>query len=157
MKHIKFSGLCFLALLLFTTAQAQVKTQKKETAKAKMPVLITTLGAYKDSMILPADEIKKIIGDSVKVYDINGNQFKVTYYQFVYKRKEFNEDEKTGKAIPVNTMVADYFTSTPLPKIWTNTIKDELKSGEEVYFFDIIAKSKSGDVYYAPNLKLIVR
>ena len=38
-----------------------------------------------------------------------------------------------------------------------NKIKEQLKSGEELYFFDVIAKDTLGRVMYASSLKILIQ
>jgi hypothetical protein len=45
----------------------------------------------------------------------------------------------------------------PLFAIWIKTISEQLKAGEEIFFFDIAVKSTNGRLMFAPNLKLVVR
>lgn len=153
----KFSRLSFIAVFLFITlcAGAQVKPSSKK--EPKLPALITKLGNYKDSVTLPILDVSSLIAMPLKVYDMKGNELIITYYQCYYKRKEFIENEETGKFTPVSTMAADHFTVTPLPKVWITNISEQLKSGEEICFFDIIVKTKNGEVTYAPNLKIIAQ
>jgi len=160
MKHIKILTavllLCFFADQSF--AQQKNKATKPTTAiKIKPPKLFTVLGIAKDSVVMPVEQAKALIGASLKVTDDKNNTLTVTYYQFLYKRKAMTEDEETGKLSPTTSIASDYFTSTPLPEKWTRIIKQELTSGEELYFFDIIAKDAQGHPFYAPSLKIITK
>lgn len=159
MKRILF----FLALILTChNSFSQIKTRPengtKKTIKIKPPHLTTSMGVLKDSIsIAPIDQVKALLGAPLKVTDDVKNTLTVTYYQFYYKRKAIVQDEKTGNYKETSSIVADYFTSTPLPEKWVKLIKDELIAGEEIYFFDIVAKDKEGHVFYAPNLKIITK
>ena len=73
------------------------------------------------------------------------------------EKKTVTEDEQTGKVSPATSMVADRFTATPLPGLWINKIREELKAGEELYFFDVIAKDAKGRVMYASSLKIMIQ
>jgi hypothetical protein len=53
-------------------------------------------------------------------------------------------------------MVAGTFKFTPMPPIWVNSVKEQVRPGEELYFFDIIAKDAQGRVMYAPDFKIKV-
>jgi hypothetical protein len=44
-----------------------------------------------------------------------------------------------------------------MPAIWVTQIKEQVNKGEELYFFDVIAKDAQGRVMYAPNLKIITQ
>jgi hypothetical protein len=137
--------------------QPSTKEKAKKQTPIKKPVLKTTLGIFSDSINIPVEQVKAVLGTSLKVTDNNNNPLTVTYYQFLYRRRAVREDEKTGKVIPTTSIVSDYFTTTPLPEKWVKIIREDLVPGEELYFFDIIAKDKNGTPFYAPNLKIITQ
>ncbi len=160
MKKSKQFFLLMLTAVFLCNVQAQKKQSKKsttETIKIKPPKLKTYLGILTDSSTVTIDQAKEFIGSSLKVTDDKNNILTVTYYQFLYKRKAVNEDENTGKLTPTTSIASDYFTSTPLPEKWISIIKEELIAGEELYFFDVIAKDSQGHPFYAPNIKIITK
>ena len=134
---------------------AQIK--KNQPVKIKPPKLISTLGIFKDSVVIKTDQAKAILGTPILVKDDKNNVYKITYYQFAYTRKAFTEDEKTGKLSPTTSLATDYFTSTPLPEKWVRIIREDLQAGEQLFFCDIIVKDSSGRSFYAPNLKIITQ
>ena len=150
----------FALILLSSNCFSQTKTNKEsvKTIKIKPPHLITSMGVLKDSInTTPLDQVKALLGAPLKVTDDKNNILTVTYYQFYYKSIAIVQDEKTGKYKQTYSIAADYFTSSPLPEKWTKIIRDELVSGEELFFFDIVAKDKDGHIFYAPNLKIITK
>lgn len=160
MKYTKYLTILFTFTFLFNSAFCQKKpTTPKPTStiKIKPPKLFTVLGIAKDSVVMPVEQAKALIGASLKVTDDKNNPLTVTYYQFLYKRKAMTEDEETGKFSPTTSIASDYFTSTPLPEKWVRIIKEDLIAGEELYFFDVIAKDAQGHPFYAPNVKIITK
>ena len=152
----------FALILLCQNCFSQTKTngnnETKKTIRIKPPHLTTSFGVLKDSIsFAPLDQVKALLGASLKVIDDKNNTLTVTYYQFYYKSKAIVQDEKTGKYRQTSSMAADYFTSTPIPEKWVKIIRDQLIEGEELYFFDIVAKDKDGHPFYAPNLKIITK
>lgn len=148
------------AFFLVSTTIAQKTPTKKPVAttqKFKPPKLHTFLGAIKDSATIPVDVAENIIGLPLKIYDDKRTEYTVSSYQFLYKKRTVTEDEKTGQVSPSSSMVSDRFTATPLPEIWINQIKEQVNKGEELYFFDVIAKDAQGRVMYASNLKIITQ
>jgi hypothetical protein len=134
---------------------AQIK--KNQPTKIKTPKLTSTLGIFKDSVVLKTDQVKAILGSQILVKDDKNNAYKVVYYQFIYTRKAFTEDEKTGKMSPTTSLAADFFTSTPLPERWVRIIKEDIQPGEQLFFCDIIVKDTTGQSFYAPNIKIITQ
>ncbi len=161
--HI-FKTLCISISILFTSqllyAQNKPAAKKPEiitTKKFKAPKLQTALDSYKDSVSVTADEAVRIIGMPLKIYDDKKTEYAISSYQFLYRKKGVTEDEKTGDLTPTSTISSDRFKVSPLPNIWVNLIKEQVKAGEEFYFFDVIAKDAQGRVMYASNLKITIR
>jgi len=150
MKHIK--KIIFLCLLL-TGTQLMAQT-KPASAPYKVPKLYTQLGEFRDSVSISVAEAENSIGQTLKIFDDKKGAYTVSSYQFLYRKKGVTENEETGKVSPTTTIVAQRFKTTPLPQIWIDTIREEVKSGEELFFFDVIAKDAQGRVMYAPDFKI---
>ncbi|MBP6431041.1 MAG: hypothetical protein KA319_04685 [Ferruginibacter sp.] len=153
--------LTFFVCSIFTAvAQPPKKTTPKATAVKgfKPPKLTTTLGIYKDSATIFVEEGLQLIATPLKITDDKGGKYTISSYQFLYKKigvaEEENEDGPTGKTRPVTSISADLFKATPLTKIWVTTIQEQLKKGEEFFFFDVIVKDEQGRLMFAPTLKL---
>ena len=150
-------------LLMFMAVIGPVHAQKKNNAttpvkKFKPPKLYSFLLNYKDSVTkVTRDEAIRAINSGLRVTDEKKGLYKITYYNFLYKRVVVTEDESSGKLSPATSVISDHFTNSPLPALWLNTISEQLKPGEELYFFDIIAKDAQGRIMYAPNIKLVIR
>jgi hypothetical protein len=114
------------------------------------------MGGYRDSITLNVTEAENIINKPLKIFDDNKAVYVISSYQFIYRRKVVTEDEITGKAIPTSSMVAGTFKTTPMPDIWINSVKEQVSPGEELHFFDIIAKDAQGRIMYAPDFKIKV-
>ncbi|MEP6713732.1 MAG: hypothetical protein ABJA37_14995 [Ferruginibacter sp.] len=157
MKYIKLC-LAILIASIASPANAQKKIAVKATgiAKFKAPKLQTFLGSYKDSAGISATEATNLIATPLKIYDAKKNEYTVSSYQFLYKKVGVTEDEKTEKTSPITTISSDRFKVSPLPAIWVSTIQQQVKPGEEFFFFDVIAKDAQGRVMYASNLKLTI-
>lgn len=146
-----------IAFFLFISQSIFAQIKKSQPIKIKPPKLISTLGIFKDSVIIKTDQAKAILGTPILVKDDKNNVYKVVYYQFAYTRRAVTEDEKTGKLSPTTSLATDYFTSTPLPEKWVRIIKEDIKPGEQLFFCDIIVKDSSGRSFYAPNIKIITQ
>jgi hypothetical protein len=168
--HIsKFSP--FLVIVLFTSLFASAQKTQQPPAKKpqptitkvkpfKTPKLQTSLDVYKDSVKINASEAVRIIALPLKIYDDKKNEYSISSYQFLYKKTGFkvdDEKDENAKQTPVTSISSDRFKTTPLPDLWVNLIKQDVKTGEEFYFFDVIAKDAQGRVMYAPNLKILIR
>jgi len=153
--------LCFLAFTTITVAQkpaTPVKPKVVPVQKFKPPKLNTKLGNSSDTLItVSVDEALHLIELPLSITDDKKAAYTVNTYQCLYKRKGVTEDEESGKVSPTSTVIAQVFRSTPLSEIWRKTLNEQLKSGEEIFFFEVIAKDAQGRLMFAPNLKLVVK
>jgi len=161
MRIISRLFLLIVASSFVTVASAQRKPVNKpvvtSTQKFKPPKLYTFLTSYKDSVSIPVAIAESIIAGKLKIYDDKKTEYTVSSYQFLYKKKTVTEDELTGKVSAASSMVSERFTVSPLPGLWIDKIREQLKAGEELYFFDVIAKDAQGRVMYASSLKIITQ
>ena len=153
----------FLSAALYTfplAGNAQKPAGKsgiKPVQKFRQPKLFTTLGSFRDSSFITVNEAESIIAMPLKITDDKNNTYTVSSYQFLYKKRVVTEDEKTGKVSPATSISSDRFKTTPLPALWVSTIQEQVKAGEEFYFFDVIAKDAQGRVMLSSGLKLTVK
>ena len=153
MKHIKI----FFVLMLLTAGMNLYAQTKPAGIKYKVPPLFTQLGGLRDSISIPVNEAENIIGQALKVFDNKKGLYTISSYQFLYRKRGVTENEETGKVSPITSIVSSRFKVTPLPETWVTQVREQLKSGEELFFFDVIAKDAQGRVMYAPNLKIMVK
>lgn len=151
MKHFKF-----LMAVLFVAVSLSAAAQTKPAVKFKPPPLTTILGGYKDSVTISVAEAERILGEKIYIVDNKKAVYGVSSYQVAYRKIGVTEDEQTGKVTPTYTLVANLFKTTPLPANWIQQIREQVKPGDELFFFDVIAKDAQGRVMYAPNVKFVV-
>ncbi len=162
MPVLKHAVILFCLVAFSTTVIAQktkpVKAgQVVAVQKFVLPKLKTALGSRSDSAItVSADEAINLINQPLTVTDDKKAVYTITSYQCMYKRKGVTEDEESGKVSSISSMVAQSFKTTPLSAIWIKTISEQLKAGEEIFFYDVVVKSGDGRLMFAPNLKLTV-
>lgn len=162
MKVAYFLSIIFLCFLITGVSTAQTKSTTKPavatTQKFKPPKLYISIGAKKDTLITASiDETIALINQALSVTDDKKAVYTISSYQCLYKRKAVTEDEETGKVSPTTSIVVQRFTTTPLSEIWRTTISQQLKSGEEITFFDIVVKDAQGRLMFAPTLKITVK
>ena len=143
--------------MVLLAAGIQLQAQTKPVAKYKVPKLYTQLGSLRDSVSISVSEAENIIGQALKISDDKKGVYTVSSYQFLYRKRGVTENEETGKVSPITSIVSSRFKVSPLPGTWINQVKETVKPGEELFFFDVIAKDVQGRVMYAPNLKIMVK
>lgn len=154
-----------LLLLLFTVTATTAWAQKPKTGADKPaafqkytpPPLKTMLGIRTDSASVVVEEAVQLLRLPIKVTDDKKNSYTISSYRFMYKRRAVTEDEATGKVTPVMSNVSDIFKETPLPALWVKTITEQIRPGEELYFFDIVAKDSQGRLMFAPELSITIK
>ena len=149
-------------LLAFTLATALAQKPKPVPAgqpvqKFKPPKLTCSLGNHSDSALVTIDEALQLVKLPLRITDDKKNNYTISSYQAMYKRRAVTEDEETGKVSPTTSNVAQLFRETPLPEIWKKSITEQMKSGEEIFFFDIIVKDTQGRFMFAPDLRIRIQ
>jgi len=144
--------------MVLVSVGLQLSAQTKPVpVKFKPPKLYTQLGSFRDSVTLNMGEAESIIGQSLKIFDDKKGVYSISSYQFLYRKTGVTENEETGKVTPTSNIISQRFKTTPLPQSWIDKIREDIKPGEELFFFDVIAKDAQGRVMYAPNFRVMVR
>ena len=141
------------ACILFMATGAFAQTGQP---KFKAPRVFATLQNYKDSVVISAEEAKSLLDKTLAFKDDKGVVYKIARYLFVYK-KLVSVEREDGSIGTNSTLVAQVFQSSPLPELWVNNIRLDLKSGEELLFTDIILTAPGGQNFYAKQLKIVIK
>ena len=148
-----------LLLLLCADSFAQKPKSVKPTlfVKYKVPKLTTMLGNFKETAYLAPQTADSIIGLGLKITDAKNVVYTISSFQFLYKKIVTTEDENTGKTSKTSSIKSSLFKTSPLPVMWLNAVRENLKSSEELFFFAVVVKDPQGRIMYAPDLKLILK
>ncbi len=161
MKYKKLLALliivCFHTQMFSQTSGRPKPGTVTKVAKFKPPSVKTYLGKNADTTQVLLDEATQLVGLPLKVTDAKNNDYTISSYQFLYKKKSVVENEQTGKKEIAFTTVSDLFKVTPLPDLWKSTIAGSLQKDEELYFFDVIVQDKLNRRFFAPELKIKIR
>lgn len=151
--------LCFFLVTLLSIGVSAQRTQTSRPttttiAKYKPPVLFTYLGEFKDSVDVNPLVAEAVIKTPLRIRDAKGAIYTVSSYQFLYRKLVVTENQEMNKKMLTTSVKSSLFKATPLPKIWMDAVTEDLRPGEELYFFDVIVKDAQGRVMRAPDLKL---
>ena len=152
--------LSIICLFTLVTAGAQPpknNRQKNPVVVATKPVFKTSLADLVNTATILVEELTQLIAVPFKVTDDKKNTYPIVSYRLLYTKQGVTENEEMTKAMPTSSKVSGYFTSTPLPAIWVDNIRQGLKPGEEMLFFDIVVKDPKGKLWFVPNLKIKTR
>ena len=125
--------------------------------KFKPPKTRTSWGNYSDSATLSVNEALNLLSLPLLITGEDKTNYGISVYHLVYKKKGVTEDEETGKVTPTFTIASDFFKTTPLPDAWITSITQQLRSGEELFFFDVVARDSNGHLFFAPTLKIKIK
>ena len=159
-NHVK----CILTIV-FTLSLTTILAQKPKTAPAKPvtfqkftpPRLTSMLGIRKDTVSVYVEEAVQLVKLPLKITDDKKNNYTISSYRLMYKRRAVTEDEATGKVTPVISNVSDLFRETPLPTLWIKILTEQMRPGEELHFFDIVARDPQGRFMFAPELLIQIK
>jgi hypothetical protein len=167
---VRFVRLIFTVVC--TLSLSTVFAQKPKQAPAK-PVVAKPAGFQKytppkltsmlgirsgDSASASVEEALQLITLPLRVTDDKKNMYTITSYQAMYKRRGVIEaEDMSGKTTPTTTTTIANFKTTPLSPIWIKTLTEQLRIGEELYFFDIVAKDAQGRLMFAPELRIKIK
>lgn len=148
-----------VSVSVFCTAQKPKPVVKPIIVqKSKLPKLYTSLGNIFDSVSsVTVDIAIQLINKPLTITDDKKAVYTISSYQCMYKRKGVTEDEESGKVSPATSISVKRFTTSPITTLWRNIITEQLKPGEEIYFFDIVVKNAAGKLFLAPNIKLLIK
>ena len=156
-KQFSLFLICAFACFFSFSQQLQKKPEITRIARFKPPVVKSFLGVNTNGATITGNEASELITSPLKITDAQNNIYSIDSYHFLYKRKGVFEDEESGRKQVAFTTVADVFKTTPLPKIWIDNIQNGFQKGEEIYFFDIVVKDKTGRKFFAPDLKITIQ
>jgi len=115
------------------------------------------LGIRKDTVSVYVEEAVQLVKLPLKITDDKKNNYTISSYRLMYKRRAVTEDEATGKVTPVISNVSDLFRETPLPTLWIKILTEQMGPGEELHFFDIVARDLQGRFMFAPELLIQIK
>jgi hypothetical protein len=157
MRYIKSFTIVLLLCASLTNYAQRTKPTSTLYNKFKAPKLICTLGGYKDFSFVSPQIADAIIGAKLNIVDVKNVAYALSSYQFLYRKIVVSENEETGKPYNTTSVKSSLFKVSPLPDMWLSAVRENLRPGEEIIFFDIIVKDAQGRFMYAPNLKLTVK
>lgn len=149
---------CTLSLTTLLAQKPKAAAAKPATfQKFSPPRLTSMLGIRKDTVAVYVEEAVQLVKLPLKITDDKKNTYTISSYRLMYKRKAVTEDEATGKVTPVISNVSDLFRETPLPALWIKILTEEMRPGEELHFFDIVARDAQGRFMFAPELLIQIK
>ena len=153
---MKFTLLSLLSLLLLFNSYAQVKPKtviKIET----QPIVYQSYWGPVKSGVVSASQIKATAQAPILVRDNNKGVYEVIGFRISYLFKGSAKDEQSGEIKSVNDLrVSDFNNTSTLSAPWFESIKDNVKHGDQVIFSKILFKTPVAKRLLAPDIRITV-
>ena len=153
---MKSSILSLFLLFSILNSYAQVKPKtviKPET----QPIIYQSYWGPVKSGVLSASQIKATAQAPILVRDNNKGVYEVIGFRISYVFKGFAKDEQSGEIKSVNDLrVSDFNNINTLPAQWFESIRDNVKEGDQIIFSKIIFKNSSSKPFLAPEIRITV-
>jgi len=144
--------LLFVFIITAVVANAQATKNKPATTETVIPKVAVSIGGYKGGNI-SGDILSNIVDSAITVKDGKGIAYEVVRFRVLYKFKSTYDDPETGQKKAFNDMRTNDFTNTPnISELWRQSIKDNIKGGDEMILDNIIVRLKNGTKLMAPSL-----
>lgn len=148
--------LLFLSVLCVVQLSAQNKNKKPATSALSLPKIVVSIGNTTGGNI-SAESLSKIVDSALTAKDANGNHYAIVRFRVLYKFKSTYQDQNTSEKKVTDDMRTNNFANTSvMPELWRQSIKDNIKSGDEMIIDEIIVKLKNGSKIMAPSITLKV-
>ncbi len=138
-------------------SQNKKKLESKPVVAAAPLVYTSVWGPIKNGEALSA-QVVSTLPAPLLVKDNEGTVYTVSGFRINYSFKSTYKDEETQQTKSVKDFrVMDINKSNKLTIDWIESIKDNIKSGDQILFNKILFRNASGKLQYAPDLKIAVQ
>ena len=143
--------------LLFQSSYAQAII-KNTTAKNPAIVTYKSFWGPVKSGSAPIAQLTAIAPAAILVKDNSEGLHPVVSFRINYIFKSTYRDDETQELKVVKDLrVSDFYNTAQLPAVWVESIRDNIKSGDEILFNKIMFRNKSGKMQLAPDLKIVAQ
>ena len=150
-----------LLSLVFLTSFANLLAQSKPKppTKTEAPTLVYQAfwGPIKSGTVSLA-QIKATAQSPLLVKDNNKVIYKVVSFRINYMFKGYFKDEQSGELKSVNDLrVKDFYNQNVLSTDWHESIRDNVKEGDQVLLNKIIFINAAGKKMLASDIRITIR
>ncbi|WP_326994070.1 hypothetical protein [Chitinophaga sp. 212800010-3] len=125
-------------------------------ANQKPKKLRSTWGIFL-SDTLSKTEVIKLLDSALVVRDEKNVRYPVISFALTYEKHEPYLNDTTGQVAVYKDYTGENFKSATLSPLWSNGLKDQLKSGDILYFDEIIVRYTGDKLYKAPPIQITVK
>lgn len=150
-----------LLLLAFLTSFANSFAQSKPKPPTKTEIVPLAYQAFwgpVKSGTVPSAQLKATAQMPLVVKDNNMVVYKVVSFRINYMFKGYYKDEQSGEVKSVNDLrVKDFYNQNSLSTDWHESIRDNVKEGDQVLLNKIIFINAAGKKMLAPDIRITIR
>ncbi|MHB1922646.1 MAG: hypothetical protein ACYCOO_10460 [Chitinophagaceae bacterium] len=119
--------------------------------------LITSWGGLQGGTV-PLSVLQVLVDSSLSVRDSMQHLYRVISFNFGFMREDTSFNDSTSSLQLVKDYRNYYFDSNQLSPIWKEEIKKHARSGEKIYFDEVIASDPNQPFHFlAPSLEFRIR
>jgi hypothetical protein len=106
---------------------------------------------------LTVNDIHRLVDSSVTVITDKKEKLKISRAIFIYRSKDYAEDEKTGEVkIRYNSTAYNFRNTDQLTAQWKRTLRENIKPGDQIVIADIIVRDSKDQIFNAGDIRIIV-
>jgi hypothetical protein len=153
---MKSAMLSIFLLLSLYNSFAQVKPKTLINPETQPLVYQSYWGPVKTGVV-SSSQIKASAQAPILVRDNNKGVYEVIGFRISYLFKGSTKDEQSGEIKSVKDLrVSDFNNTNTLPAQWFESIRDNVKEGDQIIFSKIIFKNSSSKRFLAPDIRITV-
>ena len=153
----RFIAFVFLLLVSFVSVAQNIKKSPITKETEQRIIYKSYWGPFQSGNSLVA-QVSAAAPAPILVKDSAGVSYPVVSFRINYMFKSSYRDEQTQELKFINDLrVGDFYETANLSAVWIESIKDNVKAGDQILFNMIIFKNKAGKMQLAPELKIMVK
>lgn len=156
-------NILLILMMVVSCVPVFAQHKKKVEQKPAVPVVATPLvyssvwGPIKNGEVFSVQVVSTLPAPML-VKDNTGVVYTVSGFRINYSFTSTYKDEETQQTKSVKDFrVMDVNNSNKLTNDWIESIKDNIKPGDQILFNKILFRNGSGKLQYAPDLKILVK
>lgn len=144
-----------LSMILLLAAKNNALAQQNSTLKP--PALQSFWGYYKGGAH-PLSVVQQMADTAIWVIDSARQPYAIRSFRINYFSYDSYEDEQTGKIKTKRNLQSKEFQQTNmLSDLWRQFLFESLKPKDEILIDLISVKDRKGNIFYAPDIKIVVQ
>lgn len=105
-----------------------------------------------------AEQVRQQVDSPLVVFDQKGKRYTVAGFSVYYSFNSSYKDEETGRTNTIRELrVGDFDGSDRFNQLWRESVRDNVKAGDDIRFRNILVRMPNGKKMMAPETVFAVR